>query len=164
MLVATLKRLRVERRMSQQAVARALNVSKSLIASFEQGRLIPQDDTAGALDRFLGSGDTIRKLSAAAHEDREHQRQQQPNWFRDWPDVERDALALRWHETSLIPGLLQTKRYAEMILGSGLLTRAQSDGYTATRMGRQAQYSTGRTFRSCSSRSMRRPCVGDTLR
>lgn len=133
-LAATLKRLRAERKVTQLAVAKSLNVSKSLIASFEQGRLIPQEDTAKKLDGLFRSGETIQKLSA----DAQHEQQQQPSWFRPWSEVEREAVAIRWHETSLIPGLLQSKAYARMIFDSGLLTSEQTQEYLALRLSRQA--------------------------
>ena len=39
-----------------------------------------------------------------------------PGWFeRDWLPVEREAVSLRWWEPMLIPGLLQTERYARAL-------------------------------------------------
>lgn len=132
-LAVTLKRLRAERRVTQASVARALGVSKSLIASFEQGRLIPQEDTAKALDAYFQSGNAVQGASSEALKEQ----QKQPSWFRRWPDIEREALSIRWHETSLIPGLLQTKAYARMIFDSGLLTPEQAEEYLTVRMNRQ---------------------------
>lgn len=137
-IAAKLKRLRAARRVSQLDVARALTISKSLVASFEQGRLIPQADTAEALDAYFGSGDTVRTLSAQAHEEREREKQQQPAWFAPWPDVEREAVALRCFEACTVPGLAQSKEYARSILSCGLLSPEQVEAYSARRLARQA--------------------------
>lgn len=137
-LSVKLKRLRMARRVTQYAVARKLNVSKSLIAAFEQGRLIPQEDTAGCLDDFFGTGNEIRDLAAQAHEERERERREQPTWFAPWPDLERIAVAIRSFGACVIPGLGQTKEYAQVILSCGLLSVEQVDRYAARRLARQA--------------------------
>lgn len=137
-LTAKLKKLRAARRVSQLDVARALKISKSLVASFEQGRLIPQDDTAQALDDYFGSGDTVRALSAQAHEEREREKQQQPAWFAPWPDAEREAIAIRCFEACVVPGLVQSKEYVRAILNCGLLSPDQIERYSARRLARQA--------------------------
>ncbi|MFV2107068.1 helix-turn-helix domain-containing protein [Micromonospora sp. LOL_015] len=62
-LTTELRRLRLTRRMNQTQLAKALRVSKSPIASFETGRLVPKEDTAQALDEVLNSGDKIQQLA-----------------------------------------------------------------------------------------------------
>ncbi|MEQ4301557.1 helix-turn-helix transcriptional regulator [Plantactinospora sp. B6F1] len=99
-LPSRLRQLRVGRKLSQEKVAAALTVSKSLIQQFESGKLTPQDDTAQRLDEFFGTGDEIRKLAKLEREDR------QP-WLRSWFEQERRAMLIRTWEPLLIPGLLQ---------------------------------------------------------
>ncbi|MFV2012023.1 MULTISPECIES: helix-turn-helix domain-containing protein [unclassified Micromonospora] len=64
-LTTELRRLRLTRRMNQTQLAKALRVSKSKspIASFETGRLVPKEGTAQALDEVLNSGDKIQQLA-----------------------------------------------------------------------------------------------------
>ncbi|WJK33236.1 helix-turn-helix transcriptional regulator [Solwaraspora sp. WMMA2065] len=59
-LPVELRRLRLSQRMNQTQLAKAVGVSKSLIASFETGRLVPKEDTAKDLDKLLNSGDQLQ--------------------------------------------------------------------------------------------------------
>ncbi|MDG4834685.1 helix-turn-helix transcriptional regulator [Solwaraspora sp. WMMD1047] len=127
-----LKFLRAQAGMTQEQLAERLSVSTSLIAKFETGRLIPMADTARMIDGVVNSGNLVQETSAEARKG------VPPEWFQPWPEVERDATAIRWHDPSIIPGLLQTERYARSVLTSGLLTAAQSEEFTAHRLGRQS--------------------------
>ncbi|MFY1687462.1 helix-turn-helix domain-containing protein [Plantactinospora sp. WMMB782] len=118
---------------TQERLAEQLKVSTSLIAKFETGRLVPMPDTARRLDEFFSSGDLVQGLAADART-----ATAAPEWFRPWPEVEREATALRWYESTVIPGLLQTEAYARMILRSGLLTEPQAEQYVSVRLDRQA--------------------------
>lgn len=129
-LRAEIRKLRIGRRMSQQQLADALNVSKSLIAGFETGRLIPQPETAEDMDEFFGTGDRIQTTSVEALKDR------QP-WMRPWEEHERRATVLRTWEPTLIPGLLQTPAYARAILSVGPHTPDEVEKLTAGRLARQ---------------------------
>lgn len=116
--------------MNQQRLADALSVSKSLIAGFETGRLIPQPDTAEDLDRIFETGDRIQEMSAEAHKNR------QP-WMRPWVEHERRATVLRTWQPTLVPGLLQTPEYARAILAAGPHTADEVEELTAGRLARQ---------------------------
>jgi transcriptional regulator with XRE-family HTH domain len=62
-----------------------------------------------------------------------------PPAFRPFAVCEAEAVALRWFEHALVPGLLQTEDYARAILETHPNTsRAQFDERLAARMGRQA--------------------------
>lgn len=140
-LAARLKTLRKERGTTQATLARALNVSKSLIAAFEQGRLIPQPDTAGHLDTFFGTGEDIRKMSADALKQRERVRAQgRPSLpvYQSWPEVEAAATMLRNYQPTMVPGLLQTPDYAKFTLESAAtLTNAEIQAHLSGRLTRQ---------------------------
>lgn len=90
--------------MTQDQLAHAIQVSKSLIAAFENRRLIPQPDTAASMDEFFGSGDKVQEASAEATEERKRERAQQPTWFKPWREIEETASILRFFQNSLIPG------------------------------------------------------------
>ncbi|WP_422746075.1 Scr1 family TA system antitoxin-like transcriptional regulator [Micromonospora sp. WMMD754] len=64
-------------------------------------------------------------------------KRKEPAWFRPWADIEREATALRWYESSVLPGLLQTPAYALAVLRSGPLF-ADADALLEARLGRQA--------------------------
>ncbi|MFF5172299.1 helix-turn-helix domain-containing protein [Micromonospora sp. NPDC000089] len=67
----------------------------------------------------------------------EAMKRREPTWFRPWTDVEREATGLRWFESSVLPGLLQTEAYARAVLASGPLN-ADADAHVESRLRRQA--------------------------
>ncbi|MEU7585832.1 helix-turn-helix transcriptional regulator [Micromonospora sp. NPDC049230] len=65
-------------------------------------------------------------------------RRRDPIWFRPWQEIEREAVALRWYESTVLPGLLQTEAYARAVLsGAGLIPRGEIERHLAVRMSRQ---------------------------
>lgn len=133
-LPATLKSLRAERGVSQEQVASAIQVSKSLITAFESDRLIPKPDTAERLDQYFDSGNRIRKLSAEA---RTQVNRQPATWFRPWIEHEARATALKTYQPLVVPGLLQTEAYARMLLSCGAVQPAEVERKLQVRMERQ---------------------------
>jgi transcriptional regulator with XRE-family HTH domain len=130
-LPTRLRSLRAGRKLSQEKLAAALNVSKSLVQQFESGKLIPQDETAADLDEFFGTGTEIRKLAKDEREDR------QP-WLRSWVEHERRALIIRTWEPLLIPGLLQCEAYMREIFSATPRNAGRIDELVAGRLDRQA--------------------------
>ncbi|MDG4791186.1 helix-turn-helix transcriptional regulator [Micromonospora sp. WMMD1102] len=141
-LPTRLKGLRAERGVTQDQVADAVQVSKSLIAAFETSRLSPKQDTAAALDAFFESGDEIQKLSTEARKNPTEARKNRrptPSWFRPWRDLEETAVILRYFQATLIPGLLQTEAYARAVFAStGMLSDEEVAARVTSRMERQA--------------------------
>ncbi|MEV0001189.1 helix-turn-helix transcriptional regulator [Micromonospora sp. NPDC050980] len=65
-------------------------------------------------------------------------RRREPAWFRPWQEIEREAVGLRWFESLVLPGLLQTEAYARAVLsGAGLIPRADIERHVAARLARQ---------------------------
>lgn len=107
-LPGELRRLRLDRKWSQERLAAELHVSKSLISAFESGKLIPQEDTAQTIDQLFGTGEQIQKLVREAMADRRP-------WLRPWREIELRAAILRSWEPTLIPALAQVEEYARAI-------------------------------------------------
>ncbi|MGW0501575.1 DUF5753 domain-containing protein [Micromonospora sp. NPDC003241] len=60
-------------------------------------------------------------------------------WFRPWEVIEREAHSLRSYQPLVLPGLLQTERYARGIFGSaGQHTSDEVERLVAARMARQS--------------------------
>ncbi|MEU7654596.1 helix-turn-helix transcriptional regulator [Micromonospora taraxaci] len=65
-------------------------------------------------------------------------RRRDPIWFRPWQEIEREAVSLRWFESTVLPGLLQTEAYARAVLsGAGLIPRGDVERLLTVRLGRQ---------------------------
>ncbi|MEO3744560.1 helix-turn-helix transcriptional regulator [Plantactinospora sp. B5E13] len=125
------KQRRGERSLTQGQLAKLVKVSTSLITSIENGRLVPQPDTAERLDRVLGGDGEVVKAADAAREDAA------APWLRPWAVHEEQATMIRTWEPTLVPGLLQTEAYARAVLSAGPHSPAQVDEMTGTRMSRQ---------------------------
>ena len=130
-LMDLLRRLRAEAVLTQEQLATRLNVSTSLIAKFETGRLTPMADTAAHMDRVYGTGDEVQRASARVRD------RLKPRWFLPWEQAEQRAVTLRSFEASVIPGLLQTEAYARSVLDDGSRSAEEVDEQVSIRLSRQ---------------------------
>lgn len=126
-----LKHLRAKGGMTQEGLAARLNVSTSLIAKFETGRLIPMPDTAQHIDEVFDSGTLVQETAAEARKTAPAE-----EWFRPWVDIEEHATLLRCWELDLVPGLLQTEEYARALLTDAGSVRDVEDALSG-RLARQ---------------------------
>ncbi|GAB2859194.1 helix-turn-helix transcriptional regulator [Streptomyces deserti] len=95
---------------TQKSLGQIFVVGEEQIASIEQGRRPLKPDLAEQLDELLG---TKGALSAAL----EHMPEVDlvPLWAEEYLDQEREAIAISWYESLLVPGLLQTEGYARAV-------------------------------------------------
>lgn len=129
-----LARFRTEAGMTQVELALAAGVQEDTIASAEQGRRSLVPDLAEAIDDLL---DTKGALATAV--DNMPEVDLIPLWAEDYIDMEQDALALSWYDNQVIPGLLQTKAYAQALFRNRIPVYSQEEieTQTATRLQRQ---------------------------
>ncbi|MFK3979451.1 DUF5753 domain-containing protein [Micromonospora sp. NPDC050397] len=64
-------------------------------------------------------------------------KRKEPAWFRQWADIEREAISLRWFELAWVPGLLQTEGYARATLAGETLSASTIDQLVSARIERQ---------------------------
>ncbi|MFH8839370.1 helix-turn-helix domain-containing protein [Streptomyces sp. NPDC017868] len=107
--------------------------SASTIASYEQGRRIPQPRFIDQADEVLGG----RGLLLALKED--VARAQYPTFFRDAARLEAQAVELHVYATQAVPGLLQTAEYARAVftMWRPLLDEEIIEQRVAARLARQ---------------------------
>ncbi|MFI7087976.1 helix-turn-helix domain-containing protein [Streptomyces anulatus] len=129
-----LARFRKEAGLTQTELAQAAGVQEDTIASVEQGRRSLVPDLAETIDDLL---DTKGALATAV--DNMPEVDLIPLWAEDYIDMEQDALALSWYDNQVIPGLLQTKAYAQAVFGNKVPVYSQEEieTQTATRLQRQ---------------------------
>lgn len=103
-----LKLRRLAARMTQEALAREVVCSPTLISHYEAGRRLPSPDDARRIDRALGTdGFFERWLQDLETKFNDH--------FAAVAELEQQAVLIRQFALSLVPGLLQTNDYARAL-------------------------------------------------
>ncbi|WP_424862370.1 helix-turn-helix domain-containing protein [Streptomyces sp. MMS24-I29] len=104
-----LKLFRVRAGLERVEFGTMTGYSASSIASFEQGRRIPQPKFIDQADELLDAGGVLK----ASKE--EVARAQYPAFFRDAARLEAEAVELHVYDTHVVNGLLQTEEYARAV-------------------------------------------------
>ncbi|WP_051782505.1 MULTISPECIES: helix-turn-helix domain-containing protein [unclassified Streptomyces] len=132
-----LKLIRVAARMERAELGARLGYSASTIASYEQGRRIPQPDFIDRADDVLTAGGVLKTLKE------EMARAQYPAFFRDAAGLEAKAVELHVFATLAVPGLLQTEEYARAVFAMRrpLLDDETVEQRVAARVARQKIFS-----------------------
>ncbi|MFJ4620133.1 helix-turn-helix domain-containing protein [Streptomyces sp. NPDC088812] len=110
---AVVQALREHGGLSREEFGSLVRFSKHTVASVEQGRRMPDRDFVERAEEALGNTGALRK--AAPHLSRQAGL---ASWFRQWARLETRAVTLWTYECRVIPGLLQTERYARAVTES----------------------------------------------
>lgn len=136
-LQAFAQELRAQREvagLTQEQMAKLMGYSTSVIAKLETCRTIPSPQHADKADEALRMPGTFRRLRQAmingAYEP----------WVRAFLEMEERATVLRWWESLVVPGLLQTEAYARGVLRGARPgdTDAEIEQLVTARMSRQS--------------------------
>ncbi|MBF9133404.1 helix-turn-helix transcriptional regulator [Plantactinospora sp. S1510] len=131
-IVEEIRRARCAAGMTQEAFGKGANCSASLVSAVENGTRSLTSEYVHGADRALRTGGLFWRLV-------EQFGGGSPVWFREWVIKERTATSIRWYESCLIPGLLQTEAYARAVLTGGrMLNPDQVEQLLAARLERQA--------------------------
>ncbi|MEU6439988.1 helix-turn-helix transcriptional regulator [Streptomyces sp. NPDC047046] len=108
---AELRRMRESAGLTQAELASLVFVSASYIAQFEAGRRKPMTDVARRLDEALKSDGTLLRIvtKLVTPEIAE------PSFILPYLEMEREAISCHVYESVRLPGILQTRQYAEAI-------------------------------------------------
>jgi transcriptional regulator with XRE-family HTH domain len=133
---AVLKALRDEARLTQEQFAPLVQYSAAYIAKIEQGKRYPPRDLLDRSEEVLGAT-AARVLVAAARS--LTRKAGLASWFRQWAEIEEDAITLYAYECRAIPGLLQPEAYVRAIFERRLppVTEEQLEREVAARLDRQ---------------------------
>lgn len=104
-----LKLLRLRAGLDRTEFGKLVGYAAQSIASFEQGRRIPQPAFIDKADPVLDAGGLLLALKD------ELARAQYPPFFRDMARLEARAAAMSVFAVSAVPGLLQTEEYARAV-------------------------------------------------
>ncbi|CAL9420042.1 hypothetical protein SUDANB37_01846 [Streptomyces sp. enrichment culture] len=97
--------------LTQQQLADTAVMTRSHIAHIEAGRRVPSREDARRLDRALNTGNVLS--SFLPQED-----DTIANYFEPARVLEQQATMIREYALSFVPGILQTKQYAQALLGA----------------------------------------------
>ncbi|WP_406184115.1 Scr1 family TA system antitoxin-like transcriptional regulator [Streptomyces sp. NBC_01006] len=103
---------RVAKNLTQKQLGELVGLEEQTIASIEQGRRALMPDVADLLDRLLGLPGVLAVAS-----DQMPAVDVIPPWAEEYMDREREAVAISWFNTHVLPGLLQTEEYARALFG-----------------------------------------------
>lgn len=137
-----LRRLREAADVSREAAAAELECDVSKISRLETGKLTIQAAEVRALLRLYGvTDDAGEDVLLLAREARKRTSYRVPDWARTYVGLEAEAAEIKWFETILVPGLMQTESYMRAVTRAADPTRnpAEVDRLVAIRSERQAR-------------------------
>ncbi|MGH3770749.1 MAG: helix-turn-helix domain-containing protein [Pseudonocardiaceae bacterium] len=167
-LGARLSRYRAERGLTGAALAAELNLGQPQLSRIENGKAKVTPAALRRLVQLLGIPE-----AEAGKLDELRRRSAEPGWWQDYGDIlsepvemlielEVEASWIRGYEGHVIPGLLQTRDYAERIItaSSPHMRVADIDRYLELRMRRQKRLAEGMRFTAILSEAAIRQQVG----
>ena len=149
-LAAELRRLRQASKLTIEQVAETLEWSPGKVSKIENARVsVMPRDARKLLDIYgITEGQERDLLLSLARESRQRGWWQQygetvPEWFATYVGLEAEATAISVYQAEIVPGLLQTPRYAAALHRAALMnaTEEEIDRHVAVRMERQARLS-----------------------
>ncbi|GAA0621163.1 helix-turn-helix transcriptional regulator [Streptomyces crystallinus] len=134
-----LKVLRVRAGLTQKEFGRLVGYTESQISAMERGVRITQPDFLDKADDILNAGGVLRAARKAIERAQAKARTRHPGWFRDYANVEAEAVSLHDYSTHALPGLLQTEKYARAVFTQRrpLLDERTVEKRVADRLARQ---------------------------
>jgi transcriptional regulator with XRE-family HTH domain len=125
--------------LSQEQLGALIHFSPDQVSKVENGLRSPTREFIAACDGLaqLGTGGALGELRDRL--DGYFRQRAFPGWFATWAEYEARASALRWYESLVVPGLLQTGEYARAVLRTRVgSTDEQIEEMVAARLERQA--------------------------
>jgi transcriptional regulator with XRE-family HTH domain len=147
-LAAEMRQLRRASKLTIEQVAESLEWSPGKVSKIENARVsvLPRD-ARRLLDVYgITEGSERELLLSLARESRERGWWQQygeivPDWFATYVGLEAEASAIAIYRAEIVPGLLQTQRYADALHRAELMNASEEEieRHVALRMERQAR-------------------------
>ena len=123
--------------LTQEEYAPLVQYQPSTVASIEQGRRFPPRVFVERAEQVLDAFGALKGVYK--HVGRE---KGLASWFRQWAELEEQAISLYTFENRLVPGLLQTEAYARTLFSERLplLTDSEIEAMITARMERQSLF------------------------
>ncbi|MFE5330879.1 Scr1 family TA system antitoxin-like transcriptional regulator [Embleya sp. NPDC056575] len=126
-----LRREREKIKMTQREMAKRAWMAPSLLNKIEAAKRLPTEDLSKLADELFETGDRFQRLWPLVI------RYAYPTWFRPFVELEEAATIIRSFEVQVVPGLLQTERYARAVLAARRPDATALEEQVTARMQRQ---------------------------
>ncbi|MBP0458616.1 helix-turn-helix domain-containing protein [Streptomyces montanisoli] len=125
--------------LSQKELGERTGYSEEQISSIERGRRTPQPAFLTAVDELLGCGGLLAVAAEDVERAKKRRRLRHPEWFRDYAELEAQAVEICFYSTLTVPGLLQTEEYARTVFTARrpILDEDTIEQRVSTRLARQ---------------------------
>jgi len=133
-----LRHYRARAGLTQDQLGALAHVSGKLISAYENGWRVPTRPTTMDIDAVpaMNTSGALAELWDQFEYGMNYQAY--PDWFQHWPEKETAATTLRWFESLLVPGLLQTDMYARALFSTRIgATEDEIEERVAARLKRQ---------------------------
>ncbi len=110
-----IKVLRENASMSQRELGVAAHCGEDLISAMERGVRTPQPDFLVRADELLAAGGVLKAAVEDVRKAQAKARTRHPEWYRDYANLEAEAIELHDYSNQVVHGLLQTEDYARAI-------------------------------------------------
>jgi transcriptional regulator with XRE-family HTH domain len=124
-----LRRHREAAGLTQKQLGQIVNYTGSLVGQIETARKLPTLEFSERCDAALGTDGLLSRLVGLVL------RSQLPAWFRKTAELEARAEEICTFQATMVHGLLQTREYAQAVLGT--MDGQKLDDRTEVRMARQ---------------------------
>ncbi|MFE5510990.1 helix-turn-helix domain-containing protein [Streptomyces sp. NPDC056529] len=155
-----LRSLRAERDLPLRKLGEAVGWDWSLFSKMENGETLGGPEVVQALDQYYGTPGLLLTLWELAMGDPTQFKERYQRYMR----LESEAVSLWHYAVGALPGLLQTKRYAQALLSAGGMNGKELTTQVEARIGRRELLSgkNAPPFRSILSETVLRTPLTDT--
>ncbi|MEU2179925.1 helix-turn-helix domain-containing protein [Streptomyces thermolilacinus] len=121
---------------TMEALGKHTSYSKSQVAMVEKGERRPKDHFVERADALLGAQGALKAVAETITPS------SVPAWWEDYVEEEEKAAGIHMYATDVIPGLLQSPRYAEAVFACHIPAwdEEEAEALLAGRMARQEVY------------------------
>src|SRR5699024_96641 len=107
-----LQRLRQTADLSQRELAKATLISHQMLGAVERAERTPRKSFAAKADEVLGARGGLLRLWPGNQDG-------YPRGFKEYVELEQEAISIQDFQAQVVPGLLQTREYASAVLRAG---------------------------------------------
>ncbi|MFF4506277.1 helix-turn-helix transcriptional regulator [Streptomyces sp. NPDC001401] len=110
-----LRLLRERKGLTQKEFGQMVGYGPDQISAMERGVRIPRPEFLVKADELLDAGGLLKEVIPDVERAMSKTRTRHPEWYRSYAALEAEAVELHFYANQGVPGLLQTKEYAQAV-------------------------------------------------